>query len=920
MKSSPSRKNLLYAILLAAFTLTATINKVQAQNPVLMQMAQGELQKRGLTEAEVRARLLQKGIDIDNVPPAEYASYQTKVTAVLDELEAEKKKATVTTPITVNVGAATTGATTTTTGTTPIGTTTAAGTTTAIPVTTPQEAAAEASQRVAQAANARAVSTIYGHSVFTDHSLDVFRTTDGAQAPDTYVLGEGDEVHITIFGASQTDIQQRVSADGSIQPTGVARIFLKGLTLAQARKVIKESLSKSYLFRTDQLAVTIVTARTVLVNVFGETKITGGFTLSALNSALNALSAAGGVTDFGSVRTIQLIRGTTRKNIDLYEFMSDPAVQFNFDLQNNDIIFVPVVKRIVTIEGAVKRPMRYEMLEGESITDLIKYAGGLTMNVYPEFIQVQRYINGEEKLFEWNLADITSNKTKVALTDGDIVRIKSINKPMDTYVDVEGSVYYPGLFDLKTNPMLSLVLANAKPNYQAKTDLVFVERTHPDLTVEIIRVPFPGYQGAPDFALQSRDTVRVLDRSLYRDVDTIAVVGQVRKPFAQILGLNDRMTISHAIELAGGLKESVYPVAYIFRRNLYVPTEMKYIRIDLETSGSMELQPGDQLNIYDNTTYRNIGEIRISGAIKNPSSYTFDPSMSLRDLLTNAGGFNVGAAFNRVEVFRTVLSQTEKAKLQLITLHVDSAYQLIQPTSFVLQPYDQVVVRMTPEFTLGRTVELNGQVKYPGVYVLESNRSTLHDIVMKAGGLLRDADPYGASFFRTYKNRGNITVQIRKAMRHPKDLSQNPILFEGDVVNINRLENTVAILETGTRISQYSTDTTTNKIRNIVFQGRQSAKWYIRNFAGGFQKNADRNSVTVTYLNNQMQSTKRYLVFFNAYPIVEPGSTITMKMDPDKIEAELKPKEKVDWESTVSKGLATLMSTLSVILLLRSLK
>jgi len=917
MKSVSSRKKLLYACLLTAFALTATIQQVHAQSPAMMQMAQGELQKRGLTEAEVRARLLQKGIDVDNIQPAEYASYQTKVTATLDELEAEKKKGSTAAPVTVIVGTNSTG---TNAATTQTPATTGTISTASLPKTTPQEATAEATQRVAQSENARAASNIYGHSVFTDHSLDVFRTTDGAQAPDTYILGVGDEVHITIFGASQTDLQQRIAADGSIQPTGSARIFLKGLSLAQARRVIKESLSNSYLFRADQLAVTIVTARTVLINVFGETKITGGFTLSALNSALNALSAAGGVTNFGSVRNIQLIRGTTRKTIDLYEFMNDPAVQFNFDLQNNDILFVPVVKRIVTIEGAVKRPMQYEMTDGESITDLIKYAGGLTMNVYPEFIQVQRYINGEEKLFEWNLADIMSNKTKVALTDGDIVRIKSINKPMDAYVEVVGSVYYPGRFDLTSNTTLSKLLANAKPNYQAKTDILFVERTRPDQSVEFLSVPFPGLNNAPDFNLQGRDIVHIMDQASYRDIATIAVSGQVRKPFTKSFALNDRLTVAQAIEYAGGLKESVYPIAYIFRRNLFVPTEMKYIRLELEKDGSMQLQPGDKLNIYDNTTYKNVGEIRISGAVKTPSSYTYDPSMSLRDLLTNAGGFNLGAALNRVEVFRTVLSPTEKTKLELITLQVDSTYRLVQPATFALQPYDQIVVRMTPEFTLGRTVELNGQVKYPGVYVLESRDATLYDVVKKAGGLLKDADPYGTTFFRTYNNRGNITVQLRKAMHHPKDLSQNPILFEGDVVNINRLENTVAILETGTRISQYSTDTTTGKIRNVVFQGRLSAKWYIRNFAGGFQKNADRNSVTVTYPNNQMQSTKRYLIFFNAYPTVVPGSIITLKMDPEKIEAELKPKEKIDWESTVSKGLATLMSTLSVILLLRSIK
>ena len=892
----------------------AQVSTLHAQiaSPIVMQMAQSELQKRGLSEAEVQTRLMQEGIDVNSISPAEYPQYQKRVMTVLDKMVAEKKAAgsVNTTPVVINMGNQ---------PSTAVGETDQSPAVTVEPATTPEEAAAEASQRIAQAANAKNKSDIYGHAIFTDRSLDVYRTTDGAQAPDTYVLGAGDEVHITIFGASQTDIQQTITPDGYIQPSNVARIFLKGLTLVQARNVIRQSLSSSYLFRADQLAVTIVTARTVMINVYGETKITGGFTLSALNSALNALSASGGVTEFGSVRAIELIRGSSKKYIDVYEFMNDPSAQFKYDIQNNDILFVPVAKKLVRIEGAVKRPMRYEMIEGESVSDLIKYAGGLTMDVYPEFLQIQRFVNGEEKLFEYNLADVRSGKTKLALNDGDVVRIKSINKPMDTYVEVVGSVYYPGRFDLQTNPMLSKVLNNTKPNFEAKTDLVYIERIRPDQTVEFLTVPYPGYQGAPDFALQGRDIVHVMKLSDYRDVASISVNGQVRKPFSREFNLNDRITVAQAIEYAGGLKESVYPVAYIFRRNLFIPTEMKYIQVELEKDGSMQLQPGDQLNIYDNSTYSNVGELRISGAVKNPNRYTYDATMTLHNLIVNAGGFNVGAAFNRVEIFRTILSPTAKPVLQLLTLKVDSAYNVVSPANFALQPYDRVVVRMTPEFTMGRMVELSGQVRYPGVYVLESKDATLADVIKKAGGLLKDADPYGAELFRTYKNRGNVIIQVQKAVNNPRNKAHNPILFEGDVININRLENTVRILQTGTRMAQYTSLNQMDSIKTIVFQGKHNASWYIKNFAGGFQRNTDKNSVTVTYANNQMIGTKRTMLFFKKYPKVQSGTTITMRMDAEKIEKELNPKDKVDFESTVSKSLTLLTSTLSIILLLKSL-
>ena len=868
-----------------------------AQNATMMAMAQAELQKRGLNETEVRTRLMEEGIDVDNIPPTEYANYQGRVMEILNKMQAEKAAGD-TLQSQFGIPASTT---------TPY-----------VPTTTDGEAVAEAEAAdVAAEPTEEEAMAIYGHSLFTNNSLDVFRTTDGAMAPDTYVLGEGDEVHISIFGSSQTEIHQRIAADGSIQPAGSSKIFLKGMTIGQARKAIQSKLASHYSFREDQIAVTITTARTVQVSIYGEVGVQGGFTVSALNTAFNALAAAGGPTDIGSVREIQLSRAGKNYRLDLYAYMTKPDPKVQYDIQNGDVVFVPVAQNIVSISGGVNRPMRYEMIQGEGLKDLIQYAGGLVYNAYMDYVQVERYENGELNILEFNLNDVMTGKKKVDMHNGDVVFIHTTDVPMENYIAIEGDVYYEGKYDVKSNTSLQALIERAKPRYTAKTDYVFVERMSPDSTISILTVPFPGVDGNADFTLEARDKVRVMKKSAYRDVDTISVNGQVRAPFSREFGLNDRMTVGQAIEYAGGLKTSVYPVAYIFRKDLENPAKMEYITVSLDNDLDKELQPGDQLNIYDNSTYANIGELRVNGAVKNPVNITYDESVTIHDLLTMAGGFEVGAAFDRVEVFRLNITNTKSA-FDLITLEVDENYNP-KNGDFQLRPFDQVVVRMTPDFTTGRTVEINGRVKYPGVYMLDDNKTQLWEVIEMAGGLLDDADPY-ARVFRTYNNHGNIGINLKKAKSKKGSLDSDLILMEGDVINIVRQENIVTIREVGTRMGQYVPEEFSSVSKVMVYQGNHNAAWYVRHYAGGFQKVANKNGVTMTMPNYQTVGTNRTVFGIRRYPKVEPGGVITVSIDREKREKLDTPKEKINWGNTFNQSVATLTSVISLVILIDRLK
>ena len=1101
---------------------------VLAQTPTMLAMARGELEKRGLEETEVRMRLLQEGIDVDNIPVSEYANYKDRVTAILNKMQAEKAAAkaaaTEAAPAAPaveaeNIAKAVAAADIipeaplvkpepTVSSTEVIATAASeADTPNDVPQTTAGEAAAEEALDETLKENhvsKTAGDDIYGHKLFTGTSMDVFRTTDGAQAPDTYVLGEGDEVHISIFGGSQTEVHQRIASDGSIQPAGSSKIFLKGLTLAQGRTAIINKLSMHYSFRPDQIAITLTTARTVTVSIYGEVGVQGGFTLSALNTAFNALAAAGGPTAIGSIRNIQRSRGGKIDRLDLYQYMTGNIKDVMFDLQNNDVLFVPVANSIVRVEGAVRRPMRYEMIEGESLKDLIEYAGGLTYNVYPEFIQIERRVNDEIKYMEYNLDQVMSGKIVVKLEGGDVVRIKSSNRPMENYVSIGGDVYYGGRFDVEQNSSLLGLIEKAQLKYTARKDYVIVERTSPDETVEFLTIPFPGENGNPDFQLQARDAVtvlaqdsylekwkisvngevrhpftrtfglndqmtlgqaieyaggpshsartdvvyvertrpdntvevltlpfpndsnssanfqlqakdvvRVLDQATFRDVESIAVQGDVRNPFTRTFGLNDhmtlgqaleyaggprytartdyvfvertrpdqtveiftvpfpsedndaanfqlqakdvvrvlslssfrdvdqisingqvrapftrtfslndRMTVSQAIEYAHGLKPNVFPVAYIFRRDLANPAKMHYLRIDLDKDGETLLQPGDRLNIYDNTTYTNVGEVRVSGAVKNPMGTTFDPSITVHDLLLMAGGFEVGAAYDRVVVFRVNIDKRDEVKLEQITLHVDENYNIIEDKKtkgFQLQPYDHIVVRMTPNFTKGRVVEVHGRVRYPGTYVLEDSKTQLWEIIKMAGGLLDDADPFCRLMRTSGRYPANIGLDLRRVKRHRGNIKDDPILMDGDVITITRRENTVVIRETGTRMAQYVPADFSSTQKVMVYKGRHSASWYVRHMAGGFDKYADRKSVTVTYPNNQSEGTHSFMGFRRT-PLVEPGGVITMRMNYEKKQKDEEPKKEFDWGKEASNMMSALTSIMSIVILVNAMK
>ncbi|MFM8597140.1 MAG: SLBB domain-containing protein [Flavobacteriales bacterium] len=950
-------------------------------------LIKSELDKRGLTEAEAQAALKAKGIDVQKMAPEDMLAKKSEISAILDELAASKVK-----EVEVKQDAQMKEAPAAEQKDLP---------TQEKPV--PVESAPVNPIVVADSAKQLPVApSIYGHQIFSDRKLDPIKTTDGASAPETYVLGAGDQIRITIFGISQADLLLTINEAGFVTPAGMAQIYLKGLTLKEARKLVRNRFSVAYRFQTDEFAVTLQQARMLSVNIFGETQKSGSIQLSALNTALNALAAVGGPTELGSVRAIELIRGETRKKIDLYAFLNNPGAQFQFDLQHNDILFVPVVQKLITLEGGVKRPMRYELIGKEGIKELIAFAGGLNYNTYAEYVQVERAGGLEPLLLEYKLSDIMSGKLKIELQDGDVVRVRTNTKTLEQYAEVLGAVFYPGTYELTEGLTLGGLLSKAQLKPQASTEIYFVERTLLDGTQRIIKVDSAA---VANFKLDKKDKISVFDLSVYTDQQQLEVSGAVRMPFKKLLALQDAVSVADALALAGGLKATATDTAYILRQNLtkpghleyiavvpskdgstilkagdhlrvfdrqeylnaakievsgavrepferemafgdqlqlqdaialgrgllptasevayvrrrdwYNPDTYQYFKVNLkDTSSTLALRAGDHLMIYDKSVYSVAANVNIGGSVQKPQSMPYSSDLKIKDVLLMAGGKKPSADLNRVEIFRLNYNNKKGSGYERILLKLDSNYNILgRNTDFTLLPYDQVLVRDLMLYNTTKQVEVAGEVKYPGTYPMPAKVYRLADLITEAGGLNAMASKDLAVIYRSTNDVGPIGVDLKKALRHKHSSKRNPILMSGDVVSILPYQNTFGIRLEGTQYPQV--DTVLTERMQFVYQGKKSARWYIREYAGGFAPDADKRSVAVSYPSGQVDGTKRTFLMFNDMPTVLNGGEIVItKKSEEKTKGE---KKDIDYDAIFTRSFQAISSMLTVSLLIKQL-
>ncbi len=749
---------------------------------------------------------------------------------------------------------------------------------------------------------------VYGHHIFgakiQNNKEDTTRNyipSELAKIPDSYVLNSGDELTISIFGESQFDAKFIINEEGYIQAPKQPKIFLKGVALAKARELVRKRFSQFYLFRRDQFAMSIAKVRRISVTVFGEVNKQGSYILPATSTVVDALNIAGGLTENGTVREILLVNDTNKKVFDVYEFLNDPRHQLDFYLEDNALIQVPSIGKIIALKGAFKNPMRYEMKEQEGLLEAINYAGGLAADAYTQNIQIQRYGIAQEELIDLDLSTILKNRNRVEVHDGDRISIRSLPQEIKDIVLIEGAVDLPGTYTLKGTPKVSDLLKKGKLQPKAKLDIAFLIRKKEDGTNQLIQLNVEEILSDPtssdNISLQAEDHLVISEADRFTDNFKIKVKGAVRDNIEYAIDKDSTVTLQQALLLAGGLTPEAADYGYIFRTDEENQKKREYIKINVadamnntQSAANLLLKPLDEIIVLTNADYTTTTEVEIDGAVRFPGKFLFDPSLSLQDLINLSGGLLPNAARNRVEVFRLMYQEDQPTRTTSILLALDENNQLIGTNSnFKLQPFDAIFIRAAPEFELTNTVTIEGEVQYPGEYAILKDNETITQLIKRAGGLTKESFTEGITVIQKDTTETTTLNRVTDATK------TTYLLRNGDIITIPKKMDWVSIQLENTGLA--SLDEKLAPLLQVPYTASKKANWYIKKYAAGFIEKAVRENTIVQHPNGASEKAKKIGLFIT-YPKPRMGSTIII---PSQKEALISGEEKINAPQIYSK-------------------
>lgn len=639
---------------------------------------------------------------------------------------------------------------------------------------------------------------IFGHRIFQNKEV-AFEAAYNLPTPQNYKLGPGDEVAIDVWGASEYSIQEMISPDGNVYIESLGPVHLSGLTVLQANNYLKRQFGRisgvDGESPNSDIRLTLAQNRTIQVHVMGEVENPGTYTMSSFATVFNALYQAGGVSEVGTLREVKVYRNDKPvATYDVYDFILNGHADADIRLEDNDVISVDAYKNLVCVTGRVKRPMYYEMLDDESVSQLLKYAGGFSGNAYKEDIRLIRNGKREREIYTLNVEEQQS----FLIADGDSVSVDSIMATFANMVEIKGAVYRPGVFQMngRITTVKQLIECAGGLKDEAFTGRVILNRRNPNNTLENLSVNLEDLMAEriPDISLRKNDVLLIPSIFDLQEVQTVTIWGEIA--FPGVYEYADNMSVGDFIVKAGGLTEAASTARIDISRRVkdsraistsdtITQTFSFSLNDDLSVDGTKEfvLKPFDEVYVRRSPGYYAQETVTIEGEVQFNGTYALaQKNQRLSELIETAGGLTPQAYPKGARLVRR-MSDEEMQRLYIV---------IEEELKSAKTPQDSARIRNT----------LLTQSEY------------------------------------------TVGVELHKALEEPGGTA-DMILRNGDRIIVPQFLNTVKI--SGEVMSSGSV---------IPFEKGRRVNYYI-DYAGGYSNNAKKSKVYVKYMNGKVARAKK---------------------------------------------------------------
>lgn len=691
---------------------------------------------------------------------------------------------------------------------------------------------------------------VFGRNIFNNKNLS-FEPNMNIATPQNYRLGPGDAVFIDIYGASQKTIECTVSPDGFVTIDGYGPVEVSGLTVSQANAKLRSTLGSRY--SSSHIKLTVGETRSIMVNVMGEVKAPGTYTLSAFATVFHALYMAGGTNDLGTLRNIKVYRNNRLVTVvDIYDYMLNGKLTGNVRLADNDVIVVGPYDCLVNLTGKVKRPMWYEMKKNESVGSLLKYAGGFTGDAYTKSVRVVRKTGKEYSVYNVDEFDMSSFQ----VSDEDSVSVDSILDRYSNMVEIKGAVFRPGMYQVggEINSVRSLLEHADGLREEAFTARAVMHRMKKDRTLEVVPVDVEGILDGKvaDVPLKPNDVLFIPTKQEMMEEQTITIHGEVNYPGIYKYASNE--TLEDFVLQAGGLKNSASTVKVDVARRVMNPKALTNDSISAYTysfalkdgfvidgTPGFHLMPFDEVYVRKSPGFSKQQNVVVDGEVMFSGTYTLQrKNTRLSDVIKAAGGINDRGYAAGATLVRKI-NESERKRLEAAR-------------KMALEQYEQVAAEEAAK--TGKSVD-----------VTNSERIKKFQI----------EDTY------------SVGIELDKAIANPGS-DADIVLREGDRIVVPQYTGTVKI---NGEVMYPNT---------VGFVKGKKASYYIDQ-AGGFNNKAKRGQTYIIYMNGMVAK-----VSHNAKPM--PGCEIVV---PAKATTKMSIAETMTIGTSVA-SIATMIATLANIL------